>query len=114
MGTLFRIFPQTATDKVSMPAEIVKVLSSAGTVGPGSSDDRLFVIFPLDKPKEYGIQKDDLGLPYVFPPPRSGAIHAPAIPDAQADFLHFDFTDKTVTTETGKSGLTDYLAELET
>ena len=113
MGTLFRIFPQTATDNVSMPAEIVEVSSPAGTVGPRPSDDRMFVIFPLDKPKEYGMHKDELGQPHVFLPPWRGAIHEPAIPDAQGDFLHFDSTHKTVTTETGKSGMTDYLAESE-
>ena len=93
MGTLFRIFPQTATDNVSMPAEIVEVSSPAGTVGPGPSDDRMFVIFPLDKPKEYGMHKDELGQPYVFLPPWSGAIHEPAIPDAQGDFLHYEDVD---------------------
>lgn len=93
MGTLFRIFPQTATDTVSMPAEIVEVSTPAGTVGPGPSDERMFVIFPVDKPKEYGMHKDHHGQPYVFLPPWNGTTHEPAIPDANGDFLHYEDVD---------------------
>ncbi|MFT5893912.1 MAG: hypothetical protein ACI8VW_000778 [bacterium] len=93
MGTLFRIFPQTSTAAVSMPAEIVEVSSPAGSVGPGPSDDRMFVIFPVDKAKEYGMHEDDQGRPFVFLPPWHGAIHEPAFPDANGDFLHYDDVD---------------------
>jgi hypothetical protein len=90
MGTLFRIFPQTSIDAVSMPAQVVEVSSPAGTVGPGPSDNRMFVIFPVDKSMEYGMHEDDHGSPFVFLPPWHGAIHEPAIPDANGDFLHYE------------------------
>lgn len=93
MGTLFRIFPQASTGSVSLPAEVVEVSSPAGSVGPGPSDDRMFVIVPVGKSLQYGMHQDKWGRPFVFLPPWQGAIHEPALPDARGDFLHYDDVD---------------------
>ena len=93
MGTLFWVFPQTPTDENSMPAEIVEVSPQPGSIGPGPSDDRMYVIFPVDKPLEYGMHEDDNGNPYVFLPPWSGPLYEPAIPGTDGNFLHYDNVD---------------------
>ena len=49
MGALFRIFPQTPTTQSRIPAEIVEVSTPADRIGPGPSDDRMYVISPVQK-----------------------------------------------------------------
>ncbi|MFK7855634.1 MAG: hypothetical protein AB8B79_16035 [Granulosicoccus sp.] len=90
MGTLFRLLPQMPTDDTSLPAEIVEVSAPAGSLGPGPSDDRMYVIFPVHKPREYGMHRDDDGKPYVYLPPWDGPIFEPAVPDENGNFLHYD------------------------
>ena len=90
MGTFFRLFPQTPTGEHSIPSQIIEVSSPLGSVGPGPSDDRMYVIFPVDKPREYGMHKDDIGYPYVYLPPWDGPLYEPAIPDADGNFLQYD------------------------
>jgi hypothetical protein len=93
VGTLFRLFPQTPTSETSMPAEIIEVSSPAGSVGPGPSDDRMYVIFPVDKPREYGMHKDDNGYPCVYLPPWDGLLYEAARPDENGHFLQYDDVD---------------------
>ena len=90
MGTFFRIFPQTQTGEDSLPAQIVEVSSPSGSVGPGPSDERMYVIFPVDKPREYGMHTDENGYPYVYLPPWDGPIHEPAMPDRDGNFLQYE------------------------
>ncbi len=93
MGTLFRLFPQLPTDENSLPAEIIEVSPPAGSVGPGPSDEGMYVIFPMDKPREYGMHKDRNGDEYVFLPPWEGPLFDQAIPDEDGHFLHYDDVD---------------------
>lgn len=93
MGTLFRIFPQTPTGESSIPAEIVELSTPAELIGPGPSDDRMYVINPVDKSLEYGLHEDDRGNPYSYLPPWDGPIHEPAVPDECGNFLHYDDMD---------------------
>ncbi len=93
MGTLFWLFPQTPTDENSMPAEVIEVSTPPDSIGPGPSDDQMYVIFPVDKPLEYGMHKDDRGYPYVFLPPWSGPLYEPAIADENGNFLQYDDID---------------------
>jgi hypothetical protein len=93
VGTLFRLFPQTPTGENSMPAEIIEVSPPAGSIGPGPSDDRMHVIFPVDKPGEYGMHEDDNGNPYVYLPPWDGPVYEPPIPDQDGNFLQYDNVD---------------------
>lgn len=90
MGTLFRIFPQTPTGHSRIPAEFVELSTPADVIGPGPSDDRMYVISPVNKGTEYGMHKDKRGKPFVYLPPWDGPVHAPAQPDAQGNFLHYD------------------------
>ncbi len=90
MGTLFRIFPHTPTDEDSLPAEVVEISTPPEEIGPGPSDDRMYVISPVDKPKEYGMHEDDDGNPYVFLPPWDGPRYAPAVADEDGNFLQYD------------------------
>ncbi|MFK7994094.1 MAG: hypothetical protein AB8B87_08140 [Granulosicoccus sp.] len=93
MGTLFRLFPQVPTGDDSLPAEIVEVSSPLGSVGPGPSDDRMNVVLPAGKPREYGLHKNDSGYPYVYLPPWEGPVYEPAVPGADGSFLHYDDAD---------------------
>jgi hypothetical protein len=93
VGTLFRLFPQTPTGETSMPAEIIEVSPPVGSLGPGPSDDRMYVIFPVEKPREYGMHEDDKGYPYVYLPPWDGALYEPATPDEDGNFLQYDDID---------------------
>ncbi len=93
MGTLFRIFPQSQTGEGSLPAQIVEVSSPLGSVGPGPGDDRMYVIFPVDKPREYGMHEDENGYPYVYLPPWDGPVYEPAIPDKDGNFLQYEDAD---------------------
>ncbi|MFK7857527.1 MAG: hypothetical protein AB8B64_01820 [Granulosicoccus sp.] len=93
MGTLFRLFPQVPTGDDSMPAEIVEVSSPQGSVGPGPSDDRMSVIFPVYKAMEYGMHEDDNGDAYVYLPPWDGPVYPLATPDADGNFLQYDDTE---------------------
>ena len=93
MGTFFRIFPQSQTGEDSLSAQIVEVSSPLGSVGPGPSDDRMYVIFPVDKPREYGMHEDENGYPYVYLPPWDGPVYEPAMPDRDGNFLHYEDAD---------------------
>ena len=93
MGTFFRIFPQSQTGEDSLPAQIVEVSSPLGSVGAGPSDDHMYVIFPVDKPREYGMHEDENGYPYVYLPPWDGPVYEPAIPDRDGNFLQYEDAD---------------------
>ena len=47
----------------------------------------MYVIVPVDKPREYGMHKDDRGNPYVYLPPWDGPTYEPAVPDEDGNFL---------------------------
>ena len=89
MGTRFRIFPQTPTHEHSLPAEVVEVSPPAGSLGPGPSDDAMYVIFPVDKELEYGMHEDHHGHPFVYLPPWDGLVYEQAEPDEDGHFLHY-------------------------
>lgn len=90
MGTLFKIFPQSPMAASKIPAEIVELSTPAHIVGPGPSDDRMYVINPVQKGIAYGMHEDGNGKPYVYLPPWDGPIYEPATPDANGNFLHYD------------------------
>ncbi|OED43151.1 hypothetical protein AB833_04405 [Chromatiales bacterium (ex Bugula neritina AB1)] len=73
-----------------MPAEVVEISTPPGQMGPGPSDNTMYVINPVKKGREYGMHKDDHGNPYVYLPPWNGPVHEPATPDAEGNFLHYE------------------------
>jgi len=76
-GTRFRLFPVYAE---GMPAETVEIPSPAGSIGPGPSDNRLYVADAAEKPGPYD--------PPTYAPPYRGAVLPPALPDAAGHFDH--------------------------
>jgi hypothetical protein len=87
-GTRFRLFPQPRFTEPSRAPETVWILPQAGTVGPGPSDDRMYVIDPIDKPYHYGIARGRHGSPFLYYPPWNGPVRPPPRPDRDG---HFDY-----------------------
>lgn len=87
-GTRFRLFPQPPFLSPDRPPETVRVSSAAGTVGPGPSDRRMYVIDPVGKEDSYGLQRGPMGSPYLYLPPWDGPVAAPATPDRAGHFDH--------------------------
>ncbi len=90
LGTRFRIYPQPVFPGSAQEAEIVRLSPPRGSVGPGPSDARMYVIEPVDKGAPYGVGFTSYGSPFLYLPPWQGAIRPPALPDADG---HFDYLD---------------------
>lgn len=87
-GTRFRLFPQAPFLRPDRPPEIVTIASPPGTIGPGPSDDRLFVIEPIGKRHSYGLVPGPFRTPYLSLPPWRGRIGASAHPGVDGHFDH--------------------------
>ena len=85
-GTKFRLFPQPPFLAGFEEPEIVRVSPPAGTVGPGPSDDRMYVVDPIGKSRPYGTPIGRYGELYL--PPWDGPVYPPACPDADGHFDH--------------------------
>jgi len=88
-GTRFSLFPQAPFLHPERLPETVYVSTPAGLVGPGPSDDRLYVIDPIDKPQPYGLVPGSGGTVQFSLPPWQGPIYPPAQagPDGHFDHL---------------------------
>lgn len=89
-GTRFRVFPQAPFLAPSRPPEMIVLPIPAGAVGPGPSDDRLYVIQPVGKQAPYGLKRSPYGTPFLSLPPWRGRFFSPAMPDRQG---HFDYLE---------------------
>jgi hypothetical protein len=90
-GTRFRLFPQAPYGTATLPApETVWLSPAAGTIGPGPSDDRMYVIDPVGKRQPYGLNLTAYGTPYMSLPPWRGPIRSPAMPDSDGHFDHLE------------------------
>jgi hypothetical protein len=80
-GTKVRLFPQAPYLAGFADPEIVWLSPPAGTVRPGPSDDRMYVVDTLDKQE-----------PYEFPdlPPYFGDAYPPCGPNADGHFDHLE------------------------
>lgn len=87
-GTRFRLFVQAPFLEPFREPETVWVSSLSGTVGPGPSDARMYVIDPIGKPIPYGEADDLFGNPFFLLPPWRGPVFPPAVPDADGHFDH--------------------------
>jgi hypothetical protein len=87
-GTRFRLFPQAPFLHPDRQPETVTIASPPGTIGPGPSDARLFVIAPLGKAHPYGVAPGPAGTPYLSLPPWLGPIQNPAFPSRDGHFDH--------------------------
>src|SRR5574342_1180571 len=80
-GTRFRLFAQSPVLEAYRTPETVWISCEPGTIGPGPSDDRMYVIDALNKPSPYE---------YPYLPPYTGPARSPGIPDARG---HFDYLE---------------------
>ena len=86
MGTRFRLYVQPPFEDARSQPEIVTVSSPLGSVGPGPSDDRMFVIEPIGKKWPYGVNHAPLGSPFIYLPQWNGPRLAPVVPDEDGNF----------------------------
>ena len=56
-------FPKAALCHPEWPPETISVSSPPGSIGPGPADDRMRLIFPIDKRYSYGVNPGPLGTP---------------------------------------------------
>src|SRR5258707_4225571 len=79
-GTRFRLFPRPPFVHPGRPPEVVSITTPPGMVGPGPSDDRLYLIDPIGKRRPYGINPGPYGTPHLDLPPLRGPNRHPALP----------------------------------
>ena len=80
-GTKVRLFPQAPYLAGFAEPEVVWLSPPAGTIGPGPSDDRMYIVDAVEKQQ-----------PYAFPdlPPYYGDAHPACGPSADGHFDHFE------------------------
>jgi hypothetical protein len=80
-GVRFRLFPQAPVSPAFAEPETVVILRAPGSIGPGPSDERMYVADAQDKSQ-----------PYAFPylPPFTGPVHAPVQPGPDGHFDHLE------------------------
>ena len=86
-GTRFKLFPQPRFLEEYSEPETVVVSSPAGSLDPGPADHRMYTIYPIGKPKPYGISPDGKD---ALAPPWKGEVHPLAMPDEEG---HFDYLE---------------------
>jgi hypothetical protein len=89
-GTRFRIFAQPWFPGSNQKLETVWLSPPPGTIGPGPSDTRMYVIEPLGPKLPYGVNVGPFGSPYIYLPPWGGPMAAPAMPDPAGHFDHLE------------------------
>jgi hypothetical protein len=87
-GTRFKLYPQPSFLADFKTPETVYISSPPGSIGPGPSDERIYTVFPVDKPKPYGVDASPQGFEKIALPPWQGLILAPAQPDSMGHFDH--------------------------
>jgi hypothetical protein len=87
-GTRFRLFPQPRFFEEAPEPEMVWLLPTAGTLGAGPSDDRMYVVDPIGKHHPYGPARGSYGSSFLYRPPWNGALLPPPLPDEDG---HFDY-----------------------
>ena len=87
-GVRFRLFPKPPYVHPDWPPETISVSSLPGSIGPGPSDHRMFLVNPIGKRYAYGVNPGPLGTPRLDLPPWRGRVHQPVCPDAEG---HFDY-----------------------
>ena len=80
-GTRFRLYPQPPVLAAIEGPETVWLAGAAGSIGPGPSDDRMYVVDALGKDRPYD---------YPYLPPYRGARNAPVQPGPGGHFDHLD------------------------
>jgi len=89
-GTRFRLFPQPWFPGSIQEPETVWLSSPPAGIGPGPSDEQMYVIEPVGKHAPYGVAFTSYGTPYLYLPPWRHSIRPRALPDADGHFDHLD------------------------
>src|SRR5262249_25586021 len=87
-GTRFWLFPRPPFLHPERPPELIHVSTPPYVMGPGPSDDRIYVIHPIGKSTHYGVNPLPFGRSYLDLPPWLGAIHPPALAGPYGHFDH--------------------------
>ena len=87
-GTRFKLFPRPPYAHPDWAPETVSISTPSGSMGPGPSDGRLYVIDPIGKRQPYGINPGPLGTPHIDLPPWRGRILPPVRPGPDGHFDH--------------------------
>jgi hypothetical protein len=88
VGTKFRLFPKPPFLHPERPPELVRVSTPPGLIGPGPSDDRIYLIYPVGKHRSYGVNVGPYGTPHMYLPPWRGLIRPPVRPGPDGHFDH--------------------------
>lgn len=80
-GTRFRLYPQPPVLTSIQGPETVRVAAAPGSIGPGPSDERMYVVDAIGKDRPYD---------YPYLPPYRGARHPPVLPAPDGHFDHLD------------------------
>ena len=54
-GVRFRLFPKPPYAHPEWPPETISVSGPPGSIGPGPADERMRLIYPVDKRYSYGL-----------------------------------------------------------
>ncbi|KRS12476.1 hypothetical protein XM53_10265 [Roseovarius atlanticus] len=87
-GTRFLLFPQSPFGEGTAELELVEISAPPGTIGPGPSGPRMYVVGPIGKTIPYGAVVPGPVGPGMYLPPWNGQRNAPAIPDEYGNFIH--------------------------
>lgn len=80
-GTRFKLFPQSPVLSAVAAPETVWILRPPGSIGPGPSDERMYVADAVGKPGHYD---------FPFLPPWRGACNPPVMPGPDGHFDHLE------------------------
>jgi len=89
-GTRFRLLPVPPSSGAKPELETVALSSPVGSIGPGPSDARMFVIDPIGEKPPYGMNRGPYGTPYLYFPPWTGPVQPPTMPGPGGHFDHFE------------------------
>jgi len=80
-GVRFRLFPQAPVEPAFQEPETVLISRAPGSIGPGPSDERMYVVDASGKTEPYD---------YPYLPPFTGAANPPVTPGPDGHFDHLE------------------------
>jgi len=87
-GVRFRLYSKPPYVHPDWPPETICVSDPPGAIGPGPSNDRIYLVNPIGKRFSYGLNPGPLGTPHFNTPPWKGPVLEPVRPSAEGHFDH--------------------------
>lgn len=87
-GIRFRLFPQAPFLHPDREPDTIVIDAAPGSIGPGPSDGRMYLIDAIGKHSPYGVGQSPFGTPFLDLPPWRGRTLRPVYPDADGHFDH--------------------------